>query len=130
MVNFKTSALNEMRPAWEDVQRAADGFANSTVNVAAQGTNGFLYFGNETWTDLQAVGSPALAPIVAPKVCSPHIASKARLKVDLPRIYYWDPSCLEQRGTTAHEVKLASALVAPCRFDPPAAGLLCTLTLP
>ena len=69
MVNFKTSALSEMKPAWEDVQRAADGFANSSVNVAAQGTNGVLYFGNETWTSLQgAAGSPALAPITAPKV--------------------------------------------------------------
>ena len=71
VVNFKTSALNELRPAWEDVQRSADSFANSTVNVAAQGTNGVLYFGNETWTSLQAAGSPALAPVTAPKVAAP-----------------------------------------------------------
>ena len=70
VVNFKTSALSEMKPAWEDVQRAADSFTNSTVNVAAQGTNGIVYFGNETWTSLQAAGSPALAPVTAPKVIS------------------------------------------------------------
>ncbi len=68
VVNFKTSALNEMRPAWEDVQNAADSFANSTVNVAAQGTNGIVYFGNETWTSPQGAASPALAPLAAPKV--------------------------------------------------------------
>ncbi len=67
MVDFKTSALNQLRPAWEDVQRAADSFADSTVNVADKTTNGVLYFGNETWTSLQGAGAPALAPLAAPK---------------------------------------------------------------
>ncbi len=67
-VNFKTDALNEMRPAWENVQRAADSFADSTVTVADKSTNGVLYFSNETWSSLQAAGAPALAPMAAPKV--------------------------------------------------------------
>ena len=83
VVNFKTSALNEMRPAWEDVQRAANSFADSTVNVATQGTNGVLYFGNETWTDLQAAGSPALAPVASPKVCCPLVDHRPKLWVGL-----------------------------------------------
>ena len=67
-VDFKTSALSELKPAWENVQRAADSFADSTVKVADKTTNGVLYFGNETWTSLQADGAPALAPMPAPKV--------------------------------------------------------------
>ena len=68
VVDFKSSALNDLRPAWEDVQRAADSFADNTVPVADKSTNGVLYFGNETWTSLQGAGAPALAPMAAPKV--------------------------------------------------------------
>jgi hypothetical protein len=66
VVDFKTSALNEMRPAWEDVQRGADSFANSSVTVVSQGVYGVVHFGNKTWTSLQAAGTPALAPASGP----------------------------------------------------------------
>ena len=65
VVNFKTSALDEMRPAWQDVQQAADSFANSSVDVAAQAGNVIVHFGNETWSSLQAAAGPALAPVSA-----------------------------------------------------------------
>ena len=66
VVDFKTSALNEMRPACEDVQRGADSFANSSVAVVSQGVYGVVHFGNKTWTSLQAAGAPALVPASGP----------------------------------------------------------------
>ena len=68
VVQFKTSALSEMKPAWEDVQHAADSFANTSLAVASQGVSGAVHFGNEKWTALQAAPGPAgaLAPVSAP----------------------------------------------------------------
>ena len=68
VVQFKTSALSEMKPAWEDVQRAADSFANTSLAVASQGVSGAVHFGDEKWTALQAAPGPAaaLAPVSAP----------------------------------------------------------------
>lgn len=68
VVQFKTSALSGMKPAWEDVQRAADSFANTSLAVASQGVSGAVHFGNEKWTALQAAPGPAaaLTPVGAP----------------------------------------------------------------
>ena len=68
VVQFKTSALSEMKPAWEDVQRAADSFANTSLAVASRGVSGAVRFGDERWTALQAAPGPAaaLAPVSAP----------------------------------------------------------------
>ena len=68
VVQFKTGALSEMKPAWEDVQRAADSFANTSLAVASHGVSGAVHFGNEKWTALQAAPGPAaaLTPVGAP----------------------------------------------------------------
>ena len=121
VVDFKMSALNEMRPAWEDVQRGANSFANSSVDVVSQGVYGVVHFGNKTWTSLQAAGTPALAPASGPTQVG-HLLRHRWQPMDVPSLLWPPLSALEHTclcGCQAWLYGLLWAQVSACGLSRP-----------
>ena len=63
VVNFKDSAMRELRPVTDEVEAAAERLSNTTVRVVSDGVSGVVSFGNNTWhaiTDESAALGPAV----------------------------------------------------------------------
>lgn len=65
-INFKESAMRELRPVTDQVEEAAERLSNTTVRVVSDGVSGVVSFGNDTWhaltDDSAALGPASAAP--------------------------------------------------------------------